>query len=232
MNAQITDSTSITAGLTTATAGALSGTVTLAPISDASGTTTALAAVPVAVSGSVFRTATAQVAPVTAIVHIGDPGAVALTAAVRRRPDGQRPTIVTFGESADADVRIEGATYAGTGSSFRLSAEAGGGPVTLAVPGSYNVLNAAAAYAVSAWLGADEAEVAEEIREHGGWKHAVGELVTCPFCLAQWIGTGFVLSWVAAPRATRLAGLVMTTVAGAGVGQFLYDRLQSAVTGD
>ena len=70
-----------------------------------------------------------------------------------------------------------------------------------------------------------EAEVAEEIREHGGWKHAVGELVTCPFCLAQWIGTGFVLSWVAAPRATRLAGLVMTIVAGADVGQFLYDRL-------
>jgi len=75
-----------------------------------------------------------------------------------------------------------------------------------------------------------EAELAEEVRSHGGWQHAVGELVTCPFCLAQWIGTGFVLSYVAAPRATRLAGLVMTIVAGADVGQFVYDKLQSEVT--
>ncbi|MEI4274066.1 DUF1360 domain-containing protein [Klenkia sp. LSe6-5] len=75
-----------------------------------------------------------------------------------------------------------------------------------------------------------EAELAEQVRSHGGWKHAVGELVTCPFCLAQWIGTGFVLSYVAAPRATRLAGLVMTIVAGADVGQFAYDKLQSDVT--
>src|SRR3954447_18438069 len=37
------------------------------------------------------------------------------------------------------------------------------------------------------------AEVAEEVREHGGIKHAVGELLTCPFCLAQWVGAGFVL---------------------------------------
>src|SRR3954464_1480918 len=33
-----------------------------------------------------------------------------------------------------------------------------------------------------------EAEVAEEVREHGGVKHAVGELLTCPFCMAQWVG--------------------------------------------
>ena len=75
-----------------------------------------------------------------------------------------------------------------------------------------------------------EAELAEEVREHGGWKHAVGELITCPFCLAQWIGTGFVLSYLAAPRATRLAGLVMTIVAGADVGQFVYDKLQTEVS--
>ena len=32
-------------------------------------------------------------------------------------------------------------------------------PVELAVPGHYNVLNAAAAYAVAIWLGVDEVEV-------------------------------------------------------------------------
>ena len=72
-----------------------------------------------------------------------------------------------------------------------------------------------------------EAEVAEEIREHGGVKHAIGELITCPFCLAQWVGTAFVFGYVAAPRATRLAALTMTTVAGADVLQFVYDSIQN-----
>jgi uncharacterized protein DUF1360 len=72
-----------------------------------------------------------------------------------------------------------------------------------------------------------EAEVAEEVREHGGVKHAVGELLTCPFCLAQWVGTGFVLGYVAAPRATRLAALTMSMVAGSDVLQFVYDAIQN-----
>jgi hypothetical protein len=71
------------------------------------------------------------------------------------------------------------------------------------------------------------AEVAEEVREHGGVKHAVGELLTCPFCLAQWVGTGFVLGYVTAPKATRLAALTMTMVAGSDVLQFAYDTIQS-----
>ncbi|WP_299951767.1 DUF1360 domain-containing protein [uncultured Modestobacter sp.] len=72
-----------------------------------------------------------------------------------------------------------------------------------------------------------EAEVAEEVREHGGVKHAVGELLTCPFCMAQWVGTGFVFGYVTAPRATRLAALTMTMVAGSDVLQFVYDAIQN-----
>ena len=71
------------------------------------------------------------------------------------------------------------------------------------------------------------AEVSEEVREHGGVKHAVGELLTCPFCLAQWVGTGFVLGYITAPRATRLAALTMTMVAGSDVLQFVYDAIQN-----
>ena len=74
-----------------------------------------------------------------------------------------------------------------------------------------------------------EAELAEEVREHGGVKHAVGELLTCPFCLAQWVGTAFVFGYAAAPRATRLAALTMTTVAGSDVLQFVYDAIQKGV---
>jgi hypothetical protein len=71
------------------------------------------------------------------------------------------------------------------------------------------------------------AEVAEEVREHGGAKHAVGELLTCPFCLAQWVATGLVFGYVAAPRATRLAAFTMTMVAGSDVLQFVYDAIQN-----
>src|SRR3954468_1444797 len=71
------------------------------------------------------------------------------------------------------------------------------------------------------------AEIAEEVREHGGVKHAIGELVTCPFCLAQWVGTGFVFGYVTAPKATRLAALTMTMVAGSDVLQFAYDAVQN-----
>jgi hypothetical protein len=73
------------------------------------------------------------------------------------------------------------------------------------------------------------AEISEEVREHGGVKHAVGELLTCPFCLAQWVGTGFVFGYVAAPRATRLAALTMTMVAGSDVLQFVYDAIQTGL---
>src|SRR5215218_8672101 len=72
------------------------------------------------------------------------------------------------------------------------------------------------------------AEIAEEVREHGGVKHAVGELLTCPFCLAQWVGTAFVFGYVTAPKATRLAALTMTMIAGSDVLQFLYDGIQNS----
>ena len=41
----------------------------------------------------------------------------------RATPGG--PEVVTFGQAVDADVRVSGATYAGTGSSFRLAPAAG-----------------------------------------------------------------------------------------------------------
>jgi hypothetical protein len=89
-----TDSTSLIAGLNTATSGALSGAVTLAPVSDAAGVTTPLPTLPVTVSGSVFRPAAAQAAPVTAILHVGDPGTVALPVANGDPADGFSESLV------------------------------------------------------------------------------------------------------------------------------------------
>lgn len=70
-----------------------------------------------------------------------------------------------------------------------------------------------------------EAELAEEVRGTGARK-AVGELVTCPFCLAQWVATGFAFGLVLAPRATRLTATVFTVVAAADVLQFAYSGIE------
>lgn len=100
---------------------------------------------------------------------------------------------------------------------FRLSRRIAKDPITAPLRAPFTVFQGASG----------EAEIAEEVREHGGVKHAVGELLTCPFCLAQWVATALVVSYAAAPRAARLAALTMTMVAGSDVLQFVYDGIQN-----
>jgi hypothetical protein len=100
---------------------------------------------------------------------------------------------------------------------FRLSRRIAKDPITAPLRAPFTVFRGASG----------EAEVAEEIREHGGVKHAVGELLTCPFCMAQWVATALVFGYATAPRAARLAALTMTMVAGSDVLQFVYDGIQN-----
>ncbi|MGP4029746.1 DUF1360 domain-containing protein [Actinomadura sp. 3N407] len=74
------------------------------------------------------------------------------------------------------------------------------------------------------------AEVAEEVRGKGA-RHAVGELITCPFCTAQWVATAYAAGLVFAPHATRLTGATMTAVAGSDWLQLAYARLQQSAEG-
>jgi hypothetical protein len=55
-----------------------------------------------------------------------------------------------------------------------------------------------------------------------GPSHAVGELMSCPFCLGQWIATGLVTGLVVAPRATRLVAATFSAVAIADFLQMAY----------
>lgn len=75
-----------------------------------------------------------------------------------------------------------------------------------------------------------EAELAEEVRGSGPRK-ALGELVTCPFCVGQWVATGFVFGLVVAPRTTRLAAAAVTAVAASDFLQFAYSKTEQAATG-
>lgn len=71
------------------------------------------------------------------------------------------------------------------------------------------------------------AELSEEVRGTGV-RHAVGELLTCPFCLAVWTATGFTAGFVVAPRATRLAATVLTAVTGADTLQLVYAKAEQS----
>jgi hypothetical protein len=62
----------------------------------------------------------------------------------------------------------------------------------------------------------------------GHVRHAVGELLTCPFCMTQWVGTAGLLGLALAPRVTRWVTSGMTAVAAADALHFAYARLQQA----
>jgi len=63
------------------------------------------------------------------------------------------------------------------------------------------------------------AEVNEEVRGRG-LRHAVGELVTCPFCVSQWVATGFAFGLLLAPRVTRQVAGTFTALEAADMLQF------------
>jgi len=46
-----------------------------------------------------------------------------------------------------------------------------------------------------------------------GFRHAIGELVTCPYCAAPWIASSLFVALMLRPRATRLAASAFSVVA-------------------
>ena len=60
----------------------------------------------------------------------------------------------------------------------------------------------------------------------GGVRHTIGELLTCPFCLGQWVGTGYVAGLVIAPRQARTWAAVFAVTAVSDGLQQLYLRLR------
>lgn len=70
-------------------------------------------------------------------------------------------------------------------------------------------------------------ELNEDVRVHGV-AHGIGELLTCPFCLAVWVATSLVAGFVNAPRATRLVASTFGAVAISDALQFGYDALKKS----
>jgi Protein of unknown function (DUF1360) len=72
-----------------------------------------------------------------------------------------------------------------------------------------------------------EAELAESVRGTG-MRKALGELVTCPFCVGQWVATALAYGFALAPRPTRWACSVFTALTAADFLQLAYAAAQQA----
>jgi UDP-N-acetylmuramoyl-L-alanyl-D-glutamate--2,6-diaminopimelate ligase len=96
--------------------------------------------------------------PPVAVINVDDPHGRQLVALV---PAGVR--IVTFGESADAEVRAEAIALGFKGTAFQLVFPGGALPITTALIGRYNVSNLLAAFATLHGLGRDLAAAAASL---------------------------------------------------------------------
>jgi hypothetical protein len=72
---------------------------------------------------------------------------------------------------------------------------------------------------------AGASEHVEVPRGEHGVRHTVGELLTCPFCLAVWIGTAYVAGLGVAPRAARAWAAVFAVTGVSDFLQHAYARL-------
>lgn len=59
-----------------------------------------------------------------------------------------------------------------------------------------------------------------------GVRHAIGELLTCPFCLGVWVSTAYVAGLALAPRAARTVAAVLSVTATSDMLQHVYARLR------
>jgi Protein of unknown function (DUF1360) len=69
----------------------------------------------------------------------------------------------------------------------------------------------------------------EEKPRGSGLRRALGELLTCPYCLGLWASGGFHAGLLLAPRATRFTTSVLTAMAVADFLQIAYRAAEERV---
>lgn len=72
-------------------------------------------------------------------------------------------------------------------------------------------------------------ELHEEVRA-SGMEHSLGELISCPFCLAPWVASGLFTTYTFFPGPARAVSTVYTAVACADFLQYAYATMQQRST--
>jgi len=66
----------------------------------------------------------------------------------------------------------------------------------------------------------------EERAKGRGLRRAIGELLTCPFCIGTWIASGFIYGYIFTPRVTRVLASIFAVSGLADFLQQLYVKAQ------
>jgi hypothetical protein len=69
----------------------------------------------------------------------------------------------------------------------------------------------------------------EERARGTGLRRAIGELLTCPYCLGMWLATSFAAGMTIAPRQTRWVASVLAVHFGSDVLQVAYKKLEDTL---
>jgi hypothetical protein len=160
--------------------------------------------------------------------------------------EGEHPVAEHYGRPANelrGYARLMAGYAAGVGAAAllmwrkkRLPSSYGAGDLALLTLATHKVSRTLARDSVTSPLRAPFArfqgpagpgEVAETVDATGAGK-SLGELLTCPFCLDQWVATGFVTSLAVAPRLTRYVASIFAVRAGADLLQFGYAAAEQA----
>jgi Protein of unknown function (DUF1360) len=75
----------------------------------------------------------------------------------------------------------------------------------------------------------EEPASASEVKEKSrgtGLQRALGDLISCPFCLGPWVATALAYSFSKRPRMTRLVGSIFTVVALSDGLHYVFSAVQ------
>jgi hypothetical protein len=122
--------------------------------------------------------------------------------------------------SAIFGVAVGGSLVGLRAAGKRLPKRVGAGDVVLAGVATHKLSRLLAKDKVTSFLRAPFTEYqgpggpgeVEEKPRGSGLRYATGELLVCPYCLGLWVASAYGVGHVAAPRATRLAGFVLTAL--------------------
>ena len=141
------------------------------------------------------------------------------------------------GYSPDKPIAMSGhaaltAVYNGSVAAFAVSQLRSGRPLPDRIPAADLALLSIGTYKLSRLIAKDrimsfvrapftrfqgESERPGEVVETprgSGLRHAVGELLVCPYCLGQWVGTAFLITYLREPRLARTVAASFAIVAG------------------
>jgi hypothetical protein len=131
---------------------------------------------------------------------------------------------------------MAGAVVAAKRSGRELPERVGPGDVVLIGVASYKLSRLISKKKVTSFVRAPFTELEgkggpaelEERPRGSGLQRAIGELLTCPYCLGLWASGGFHVGLLFAPRATRFSGSVLAAMTISDFLQLAYKACERA----